>query len=78
MTTSWAITILLAVIIAWIIVTEVKYGRRSKDFLSKFNKETNELGRSATIAYRAKFGRDPTAPFILVDEDSDKVSSKKP
>jgi hypothetical protein len=73
--TSWLITALLAVIIAWIIYTEVRCGRRSKAFLAKANEEINALGRSATIAYRAKYGRDPTAPFIRID-DSDKVSSK--
>lgn len=75
--TPWLITIILAVVIAWIVYTEVKCGRRSKAFLAQANKEINALGRSATIAYRAKFGRDPTAPFIRVDEsDSGKVSSK--
>lgn len=74
--TSWIITGLLAVVIAWIIYTEVRCGRRSKAFLAKANEEINALGRSATIAYRAKFGRDPTAPFALVDDDTSKLSSK--
>lgn len=74
--TPWIITIVLAVLIGWIIFVEVKYGRRSKEFLAKTNEEINALGRTATMAYRAKFGRDPTVPFIRIDEkDSGKVSS---
>jgi hypothetical protein len=76
--TSWIITAVLAALIGWIIFVEVKYGRRSKEFLAKTNEEINALGRTATIAYRAKFGRDPPAPFIRVDEKDDgKVSSKE-
>lgn len=76
--TPWIITTLLAVLIGWIIFVEVKCGRRSMDFLAKTNEEINALGRNATIAYRAKFGRDPTVPFIRTHEnDTGKVSSKR-
>lgn len=76
--TPWIITAVLAGFIAWIIFVEVKYGRRSKAFFAKTNEEINALGRQATMAYRAKFGHDPTTPFICVDEqDTGEVSSKE-
>lgn len=75
---SWIITAALAVFFGWIIFVEVKCGRRSKEFLAKTNEEINTLGRNATRTYRAKFGRDPTAPFIRIDDDgSGKVSSNR-
>ena len=75
--TAWIITGTLAIIIAMIIYTEVKCGRRSKDFLVKANAEIDTLRHNAMRAYRARFGRDPTAPFVRVDDpDSGKVSSK--
>jgi hypothetical protein len=76
--TSWIITAVLALAIAWIIYTEMKCGRRSKSMLAKTNEDINTLRRNATVAYRARYGRDPTAPFALVDDDTPKVSSKGP
>jgi len=77
--TPWLITAVLAVVIAWIVFTEVKCGRRSENFFIKTNAEIDALRRSAMIAYRAKFGRDPTAPFVRIDDgNADKVSSKEP
>jgi hypothetical protein len=76
--TPWIITGLLAVIVAWIIYTEMKCGRKSKAFLAQANKEIDTLQRNATVAYRAKFGRDPTAPFgVPTVGDDPKVSSKR-
>jgi hypothetical protein len=66
---SWVITAVLALIVLRIVYLEVVCGRRSKAFLKKTNEEIRELHTNATASYRAKFGRDPTGPFVLVEDD---------
>jgi hypothetical protein len=76
--TSWIITVVLAAVVSWIIFVEIKCGRRNKKSLAKVNEEIDALGRNATRAYRTKFGRNPTKPFIPVNNNgSVKVSSKR-
>lgn len=75
--TSWIITIVLALLISRIVVIEIRCGRKSKAFMTQANAEIATLQRSAVMAYKQKFGREPTAPFALIDDTVDKVSSKR-
>ena len=65
--TSWIITGILALAIARIIWIEVKCGRRFKGTLAATNAQIETIKRSATESYRAKYGRDPTGTFEIVD-----------
>ena len=65
--TSWFVTVALALIVARIIWVEVKCGRKTKSALATTNAQIESIKRSATEKYRAKFGKDPTAPYPLVD-----------
>jgi hypothetical protein len=64
---SWIITGILALAIIRIVWVEVKCGRRFKGTLANTNEQIEEIKRSATANYRAKFGRDPTGTFEIVD-----------
>lgn len=70
--TVWFITLLLAVLVLFIIYAEVRHGRRSKDFLEAIGPEIDALNKSVRRKYRAKHGRDPTAPFTLMEPDPPK------
>jgi len=61
--TVWIITLLVAAAVAAIIFTEVKCGRRSKDFFETIGPEIEALNKSVARKYRAKYGRDPTGQF---------------
>lgn len=74
MTMSWLITIVLTLFIGRIIYVEVLCGRRSKAFLKKTTEEIQKIHAQATASYRAKFGRDPTGTFPLIDEQEVKKS----
>jgi hypothetical protein len=64
---SWIITGVLALLVARIIWVEVKCGRKFKGALATTNAQIEEIKQSATANYRAKFGRDPTDTFKIVD-----------
>ena len=64
---SWIITGVLALAVARIIWVEVKCGRRFKGALATTNEQIETIKRSATANYRAKFGRDPTGTFEVVE-----------
>lgn len=64
---SWIITGILALVIARVIWVEVKCGRRFKGALATTNAQIEAIKQSATANYRAKFGRDPTGTFEIVD-----------
>lgn len=68
MSWSWIITGVLVLFLARIVYLEVICGRKSKEFLRNANEQIHDLRRRATESYRAKFGRDPTAPFIKLDD----------
>lgn len=72
---SWIITGVLALAIVRIIWVEVKCGRRFKGALATTNAQIEEIKLSATANYRAKFGRDPTDTFEIVDLS--RTASKK-
>lgn len=64
---SWIITIVLALLIVRIVWVEVKCGRKFKGALATTNAQIESIKQSATANYRAKFGRDPTGTFEIVD-----------
>jgi cytochrome b len=64
---SWIITIALALLVARIVWTEVKCGRKFKTNLASTNEQIESIKKHATTTYRAKFGRDPTGAFETVD-----------
>jgi len=72
---SWAFTAILALLIFRIVWVEVKCGRRFKGALANTNEQIEEIKRSATANYRAKFGRDPTDTFKI--GDMPQAASKK-
>lgn len=65
--TVWIVTAVLALIVARIVWLEVVCGRKSKEFLARTNEEIATITENAKRSYRAKFGRDPTSPFIRVE-----------
>ncbi len=71
---SWIVTGVLALVIARVVWIEVKCGRRFKGALATTNAQIDAIKQSATANYRAKFGRDPTGTFEIVDLP---VASKK-
>lgn len=65
---SWIATVTLALVVLRIVWVEVKCGRKSNTALTSTNEQIESIKRSATERYRAKYGKDPTAQFPLVDE----------
>ncbi len=70
--TVWGITIVLGLIVLLIVFKSFKDGRKTKDFLETITPEINQLKDRQIEKYKAKFGRDPTGPFALVDEPPSK------
>lgn len=67
---EWIMTAVLAMLIGAIVRTEMRCGRKNKEFLAHINEDINALHKQATTSYRARFGRDPTAPFVRLDDDN--------
>jgi hypothetical protein len=70
---------MLALIVVWIVVTEIRGGRRSKTFFAHINPEIDTLKTSAMVRYRKIYGKDPTATYPIVTNGhaAPKVQSKK-
>lgn len=66
--TVWLFTLVLAIIVAFIAYKSFRHGRRTKDFLETITPEINRLRDRQIEKYKAKFGREPTGPFVLVNE----------
>jgi hypothetical protein len=60
MDASWVITIGLAAVVALVVLTEIRCGRRNKAFHQKIDPEIEKLQASVITKYREKFGREPT------------------
>ena len=57
---EWIFTGIFIITLASIVRTEIRHGRRTKDFLGEIGPEIDALNKRATARYRAKFGRDPS------------------
>lgn len=66
---SWIITLVLAAIVAYIVFVERRCGRRHDNFLETITPEIDALNNSVLRKYRAKYGKDPTLQFPIVDLD---------
>ena len=75
--TVWLITGVLAIIVAMIVRAEVRCGRRTKDFFEVIAPEIDKLKSDSLARYRAKFGRDPTDRFALVDTPPDQPTRRR-
>lgn len=64
---SWLVTISLAIVVVRIVWIEVKCGRKTKTALASTNEQIEAIKQSAVQTYRAKFGKDPTAPYPITD-----------
>lgn len=64
----WISTGILVVIILWIVKSQWQFGRRSDDFFAHTGAEIDQLRERAIDKYRAKFGKDPTGSFTLVEQ----------
>lgn len=73
---SWFATIVLALVVARIVWVEVKCGRKTKTALASTNEQIERIKHNATVRYRAKYGRDPTEQFPVVDLPT--TATKKP
>ncbi len=73
---AWIVTGVLALIVVRIVWLEILGGRRRSEKLARTNEEIATITRNATESYRAKFGKDPTGTFNVVEMP--KVASKKP
>lgn len=56
---EWIFTGVFLVVLAAVIRTEIRCGRRTKDFLVTIGPEIEDLNRRAVAKYRARFGQDP-------------------
>jgi hypothetical protein len=79
MDVSWIITIALAVVVALVVVTEIRYGRRNKVFHQKIDPEIEKLQTRVITKYREKFGREPTGMTAALTEHppNNGVAAKK-
>ena len=66
--TVWIFTGVLAIVVGFIVYKSFRDGRRTKDFLETITPEINRLRDRQIERYKARFGREPTGPFVLVDE----------
>lgn len=64
---SWGITGVLALVVLWIVIAEIRCGRRTKIFHQVIDPQIDALKSSVTAKYREKYGKDPTAPYPLID-----------
>jgi hypothetical protein len=67
--TTWIITGALAFIVVLIVYAEVRCGRRTKNFLDTLAPEIDALNDSVLRKYRAKYGKDPTLQYPIVNLD---------
>lgn len=67
----WVSTVILALVIAAIIRTEVRCGRRAKAKQHDINGQINELAKTTFNRHRDIFGRDPTGTFPIFDATSE-------
>lgn len=63
----WVSTAVLVVVLAAIIRSELRCGRKSKTTQQNVDLQINELAKSTFDRHRDVFGRDPTGTFPLMD-----------
>jgi hypothetical protein len=66
--TVWGITAILALVVIYIVNAEIRCGRKTKHFLEVITPEIDNLKNDSIAKYRARFGRDPTGTFVLVNQ----------
>lgn len=63
----WISTILLILVLAAIVRTEIRCGRRSKTKLAETNSQIDALAKTTFERHREVFGRDPTGVYPIYD-----------
>jgi len=77
---SWIITGILAAVVALIVWTEMKCGRRNKVFHASLDPEVDALKNSVMAKYRERFGKDPTSEFpsLHLNNGQQAAGNKRP
>lgn len=63
----WISTLVLVIVLAAIVWTEIRSGRRNKIKLEKTSRQIDDLAKTTFDRHRAMFGKDATGTFPLVD-----------
>lgn len=63
----WLSTVVLILVLAAIIRSEVRCGRKSKVVQHEVNQQINTLAKTTFERHREVFGRDPTGTFPVYD-----------
>ena len=68
--TTWAITVAVVLVLVLIVSAEIRHNRQTRTFFDHINPEINALTTRVVGKYRAKYGRDPTTEYPIVNLDT--------